>query len=63
MVVPDATIGPARPVVGLVDSGPRRQCGRCRMVFALDEHGDVPRLADWWLCDPCRARLIPDWRH
>ena len=62
MVVSDVTNELTRPSVGLVDDGPRRQCGRCRVVFSLDEHGDVPGLADWWICEPCRVRLIPDWR-
>jgi hypothetical protein len=33
------------------------------MVFVLDENGDVPSLGDWWVCEPCRLRLIPNWRR
>jgi len=62
MVVANATENATRPVMGPADEGPRRQCGRCRMVFVLDERGDVPALADWWICEPCRVQLIPDWK-
>ena len=42
MVVSNTTTAPACPVVTAVDRGPRRQCGRCRMVFVLHEDGHVP---------------------
>lgn len=58
MVVSHTTTAPARPVVTAVDRGPRRQCGRCRMVFVLHEDGHVPALADRWMCEPCRTRLL-----
>ena len=63
MVVAEVTTAQARPVVGAADEAPRRQCGRCRMEFVPDEHGDVPTLTEWWVCEPCRVRLIPDWRR
>ena len=62
MVAANTTETPARPAISPADVGPRRQCGRCRMIFVLDERGDVPGLADWWLCEPCRAQLTPDWK-
>jgi hypothetical protein len=32
------------------------RCGRCRKTFTL---GTDDAAADWWVCDPCRAALIP----
>jgi hypothetical protein len=47
----------------LVDDEPRRQCGRCRTVFVLDDQTDAPSVSDWWICEPCRVLLIPNWRR
>lgn len=35
-----------------------RQCGRCRGVFPLDPTLDPTMLQDWWLCGPCRNKLL-----
>jgi hypothetical protein len=37
---------------------PRRQCGRCRGLFAGDPDAHPTALPDWWLCPPCRAVLM-----
>jgi hypothetical protein len=50
-------------VATLVDDEPRRQCGRCRTVFVLDDQTDAPSVSDWWICEPCRVLLIPNWRR
>jgi hypothetical protein len=31
-------------------------CGRCRGTFPIDR---TAAPGDWWLCDPCRAILLP----
>jgi len=39
---------------------PVSKCGRCRLSFVRHPSivpGDSPR---WWLCPPCRARLLGD---
>jgi hypothetical protein len=36
------------------------KCGRCRLTFVRHPSisaGDAPR---WWLCPPCRSRLLGD---
>jgi hypothetical protein len=36
------------------------RCGRCRLNFVRHPSistGDAPR---WWLCPPCRSRLLGD---
>ncbi len=43
------------------DSGePVTKCGRCRLNFVRHPSispGDSPK---WWLCPPCRSRLLGD---
>ena len=39
---------------------PQRRCGRCRQDFPLAAGDDARTAAQWWLCGPCRARLLPD---
>lgn len=39
---------------------PVTKCGRCRLNFVRHPSispGDSPR---WWLCPPCRSRLLGD---
>jgi len=39
---------------------PVTRCGRCRLNFVRHPSispGDAPR---WWLCPPCRSRLLGD---
>jgi hypothetical protein len=39
---------------------PVTRCGRCRLNFVRHPSispGDSPR---WWLCPPCRSRLLGD---
>jgi hypothetical protein len=39
---------------------PDTKCGRCRLTFVRHPSisaGDAPR---WWLCPPCRSRLLGD---
>jgi len=39
---------------------PQRRCGRCLQDFPLAAGDDARTAAQWWLCGPCRARLLPD---
>jgi len=42
------------------DGDPVTRCGRCRLTFVRHPSisaGDPPR---WWLCPPCRSRLLGD---
>ena len=41
-----------------IDESSRHQCGRCRAWFACDDGGAPRAVAEWWLCDPCRAQLL-----
>ena len=34
-----------------------RRCGRCQGEFRLAD--DAVSIPDWWVCQPCRATLIP----
>ena len=36
---------------------PARQCGRCRELFDCDPSPHARAIADWWLCEGCRAAL------
>ena len=35
-----------------------RKCGRCRLSFVRHPSIDLDRSAKWWLCLPCRLRLL-----
>ena len=37
---------------------PRRQCGRCRLMFPGDPDLFPGTIPDWWLCPPCRSALL-----
>jgi hypothetical protein len=39
---------------------PRRQCGRCRLLFDGDPTLEPQARPQWWLCPPCRAFLLPN---
>jgi hypothetical protein len=36
------------------------KCGRCRLSFVRDPSVDLSDSPRWWLCPPCRARLLGD---
>lgn len=36
------------------------KCGRCRLEFDLGEKPQQQADVHWWLCPPCRARLLGD---
>jgi len=38
----------------------RKKCGRCRLSFVRHPSSDLDRSTKWWLCPPCRARLLGD---
>jgi hypothetical protein len=38
---------------------PRRQCGRCRLLFDGDPTLEPQGRPQWWLCPPCQASLLP----
>lgn len=35
----------------------QRQCGRCRELFEGDPTLPPTAIAEWWACEPCRARM------
>jgi hypothetical protein len=39
-----------------------RRCGRCRKAFPLETGADARTASDWWACEPCRAKPLPDLR-
>jgi hypothetical protein len=39
-----------------VTTAASHRCGRCRTSFTL-KSDEV--AGDWWVCDPCRALLLP----
>ena len=42
---------------------PLRRCWRCLQMFPCEVE-DLPRAQlDWWLCDDCTQRLVPDARR
>lgn len=45
-----------------MDDQPTRQCGRCREIFEADESAPVEPTTSWWLCPPCRTKLLGDRR-
>jgi hypothetical protein len=42
------------------DSDPMTTCGRCRRSFARHPSISPGDAAKWWLCPPCRSRLLGD---
>jgi hypothetical protein len=42
------------------ETAPYHLCGRCRQAFPLDSGADPRSAADWWACEPCRAKLLPN---
>ena len=58
------TIAPQPGDVGLElaakdnDDLPRRQCGRCRLMFPGDPDLFPGTIPDWWLCPTCRSALL-----
>jgi hypothetical protein len=51
----------ARPVHADPASAPRdRQSGRCRQFSSADPARQTTALEDWWLCEPCRDKLLGD---
>jgi hypothetical protein len=39
---------------------PWRKCGRCRLTFVRHPSIDLDKSGEWWLCPPCRIRLLSD---
>lgn len=58
---PSAAVAPEHSGLEVDDDhSPVAKCGRCRLSFVLHPSatpGDSPK---WWLCPPCRARLLGD---
>lgn len=46
----------------VAEDDPRQvsKCGRCRLTFVRDPSLDPSDSPKWWLCPPCRARLLGD---
>jgi hypothetical protein len=61
--VPLAAVAPQLPEVDAhenADGDAVTKCGRCRLNFVRHPSispGDSPK---WWLCAPCRTRLLGD---
>ena len=56
--VPAAAAVP-HPALG-EDGTLSRQCGRCRMMFAVDPALDPLARQEWWLCPACEVSLLPN---
>jgi hypothetical protein len=41
-------------------STPERRCSRCRQLFPVDAEDRPYGPTEWWLCQPCHAKLIGD---
>lgn len=39
---------------------PVTRCGRCRLNFVRHPSISPDDSAKWWLCSPCRSRLLGD---
>ena len=39
---------------------PVTKCGRCRINFVRHPSISLDDSAKWWLCPPCRSRLLGD---
>lgn len=39
---------------------PVTRCGRCRLNFVRHPSISAGDLPKWWLCPPCRSRLLGD---
>ena len=65
---PSAKSVPASTVSAPVGAGPgedllagfTHKCGRCRLEFPLDKSPENMAAGHWWLCPPCRAKLLGD---
>jgi hypothetical protein len=42
-----------------LEADTERQCGRCRKMFPGDPTQHPTAIPDWWVCDACRAVLLP----
>jgi len=40
-----------------------RRCWRCLQMFPSEAGLNAANLADFWLCDPCAATLLPSRRR
>ena len=43
-----------------VDGDSLTKCGRCRLNFVRHPSISADDSPKWWLCAPCRARLLGD---
>lgn len=57
---PDATAWDPRVAGAGDDPDHVTTCGRCRLSFVRDPSIDLSDSPKWWLCPPCRARLLGD---
>jgi hypothetical protein len=60
---PRASVAPELPDVGAeVDENadPVTKCERCRQSFARHPSISLGDSAKWWLCPPCKSRLLGD---
>jgi hypothetical protein len=60
---PLAAVAPQLPDVDLdesVDADAVTKCGRCRLNFVRHPSISASDSPKWWLCSPCRSRLLGD---
>jgi hypothetical protein len=50
--------GPTTLSLGVDESPPSRQCGRCRLTFPGDPSLHPTALREWWLCAECYHALF-----
>ena len=37
-----------------------QRCGRCRLEFPVETEPAAQSSTRWWLCPPCRGKLLGD---
>lgn len=42
------------------EADPLTECGRCRLTFIRHPSIGLGESAKWWLCPPCRSKLLGD---
>ena len=60
---PRASVAPELPDVDTEankNTDPVTKCGRCRQSFARHPSISLGDSAKWWLCPPCKSRLLGD---
>jgi len=57
--VHDTTSGPHTIDPATRDAHPERRCWRCLQMFPCEADRVTSAHTEFWLCDPCKAVLLP----